>query len=167
MATMRAAAVDSFGPPEALRIMELPIPEPGIDEVLVRVAYAGLQPADAAVRAGWAPPGSTPRFPVIPGNEFSGTVVAAGGAVSGFGEGDPVLGFRVLGCAAEYVTVPAAQLVRKPDALGWAEAGALSASGQTADTVVEALHIGQGETVVVPGAARGGGPQIGRAEGRG
>ncbi|WP_223881060.1 NADP-dependent oxidoreductase [Nesterenkonia ebinurensis] len=153
--TMRAAVAESFGGPDVLQVRKIAVPEIATDEVLVQVAYAGLQPADAATRAGWVPPGAAAVSPLIPGNEFSGTIAAIGKNVSGFELGDPVLGFRVFGCSAEYVAVPASQVIRKPAALPWDVAGALSASGQTAHTALEALSVTAGETVIVHGAAGG------------
>lgn len=153
--TMRAAVAESFGGPDVLQVREIAVPEIATEEVLVRVAYGGLQPADAAARAGWQPPGVAVEPPLIPGNEFSGTVAAVGRSVTSCEVGDSVLGFRVFGCSAEYVAVPASQVIRKPAALRWDAAGALSASGQTAHTALETLGITAGETVIVHGAAGG------------
>lgn len=153
--TMRAAAVDAFGPPEALHVQELPRPEASGDRVLVRVVNAGVQPTDAAIRGGWTPPGATIVFPQIIGNEFAGLVTDVGPNVTAFAVGDAVLGFNVLECYAEYVAVPEAQLVRTPPEVPWEAAGALSASGQTAHTAIEELSVAEGETVVVHGAAGG------------
>ncbi|WP_238385273.1 NADP-dependent oxidoreductase [Nesterenkonia muleiensis] len=153
--TMRAAVAESFGGPDVLQVRKIAMPAIAPDEVLVRVAYVGLQPADAAARAGWQPPGVAVEPPLIPGNEFSGTVTATGRLATGFEIGDAVLGFRVFGCSAEYVTVPASQVIRKPAALPWDAAGVLSASGQTAHTALETLGITAGETVIVHGAAGG------------
>lgn len=152
---MRAAAIDVFGPPEALHVQELPRPEASGDRVLVRVVSAGVQPTDAAIRGGWTPPGATITFPQIIGNEFAGVVTGVGPNVTGFAVGDAVLGFNVLGCYAEYVAVPKTQLVHTPPEVAWEVAGALSASGQTAHTALEELSVAEGETVVVHGAAGG------------
>ncbi|HEY8340848.1 MAG TPA: NADP-dependent oxidoreductase [Egibacteraceae bacterium] len=153
---MRAAAFFEPGPPEVLQVVELPDPHPGPDEVRVRVRAAGVQPADVAVRSsGAAPPGTTVAYPQIPGNEFAGVVDEVGSAVTGIVPGDAVLGFRTLGCAAELVTAPAAQVVHKPAEVPWAVAGALSASGQTAHTALQALEVGEGDTVLIHAAAGG------------
>lgn len=166
---MRAAAFFEPGPPEVLQVVELPDPHPGPDEVRVRVRAAGVQPADVAVRSsGAAPPGTTVAYPQIPGNEFAGVVDEVGSAVTGIVPGDAVLGFRTLGCAAELVTAPAAQVVHKPAEVPWVVAGALSASGQTAHTALQALGVGEGDTVLVHAAAGGVGTvavQLARLEG--
>lgn len=152
---MRAAAIDDFGPAEALRVrnMERPTAPPG--GVLVRVMAAGVQPTDAAIRSGWIPPGVEIRFPQILGNEFSGVVVEVGEGVRRFQVGDEVAGFNTLNCYAEYVAVPESQLAAKPADVPWLVTGALSASGQTAHTAFEELAIRPGERVLVFGAAGG------------
>ncbi|MBB1058658.1 NADP-dependent oxidoreductase [Dietzia sp. B19] len=152
---MRAAAIADFGPPEVLRIHTLARPEVPVDGVLVRVIAAGVQLTDAAIRAGWTPPGAVIRFPQVLGNEFSGVVEAVGPEAGEFASGDSVAGFNVLGCYAEYVAVPQSQLVAKPANVTWRAAGALSASGQTAHTAFEDLAVTPGEIVLVHGAAGG------------
>jgi len=152
---MKAAAVSAFGPPEVLRVIDLEAPEPGPGEVRVRVKAAGVQPADLSVRKGWTPPGATVGQTRIPGNEFAGVVDRVGEGVTGFAPGDEAIGFRVLNCYAEYVVVPADQLVAKPAGMPWEVAGALSASGQTAHTALRELGVGEGDTVLVHAAAGG------------
>jgi len=154
-ATMQAAAIDRFGSADVILVRDLPRPAAGPGELLVRVAAAGVQITDAAIRGGWTPPGATIAFPQVLGNEFAGVVVDRGPGVDTVEVGDEVVGFRLLGCYAEFVSVPASQVVPKPAVMSWAEAGALSASGQTAHTAVEALRIRAGETVLVHGAAGG------------
>ncbi|MFI5533380.1 NADP-dependent oxidoreductase [Kitasatospora sp. NPDC051853] len=143
------------GGPEVIEVAELPVPLPGPGEVLVRVLAAGIQPADTAVRAGWSPPGVTVTHPATPGNEFAGMVTQLGAGSFGWEVGDEVLGFRLLGCHAQYVAVPGEQLVPKPAAMGWAEAGSLSASGQTAHVALTELGVRAGETLLVHAAAGG------------
>ncbi|GGR95556.1 MULTISPECIES: NADP-dependent oxidoreductase [Streptomyces] len=152
---MKAVAFRAFGGPEVLELMELPTPEPGPGEVRVRVKAAGTQPVDCAVRTGWVPPGFTVTFPHITGGDFAGVVDALGEGVTGFSAGDEVLGFRTQLTYAEYLVVPADQIVPKPAALSWEVAGCLSASGQTAHTAIETLGVGEGETVLINGAAGG------------
>ncbi|MEG9227609.1 NADP-dependent oxidoreductase [Aeromicrobium sp. Sec7.5] len=155
MSTMRAAAIDAFGPADALTARDVEVPVPGPGEVLVRVLAAGVQITDAAIRGGWTPPGATIMFPQILGNEFAGVIENVGPDVTGWSLGDEAAGFRVLGCYAELVAVPATQIVRKPAGVPWEAAGVLSASGQTAHTAVDVLGISAGETVLVHGAAGG------------
>lgn len=154
-AVMRAAAIDSFGPPENLRVREIARPEVPADGVLVRVICAGVQLTDAAIRGGWTPPGAVIEFPQVLGNEFAGVVEEVGEDADRFRPGDEVAGFSVLGCYAEYVAVPQSQAATKPATVPWQAAGALSASGQTAHTAIEDLAVQAGEVVLVHGAAGG------------
>lgn len=152
---MKAAGIHTFGPPEVLRFIEADTPRAGAGEVRVRVKAAGVQPADVAARRGWTPPGATIHFPQILGNEFAGIVDQAGEGVVGLAAGDEVIGFRVLGCYAEYVVVSGSQVAIKPRNMPWEVAGALSASGQTAHTALRELGVGQGDTVLIHAAAGG------------
>ena len=167
---MRAIVIREYGPPEVLRLETLPDPEPGPGQVRVRVRAAGVQPVDCAVRDGaFRNGGPFPiRFPQVLGNEFAGVVDRVGEGVSEWSPGDEVVGFETVASYADLVAVGARQIVRKPPAMPWAEAGALSASGQTAHTVLEDLAIEAGETLLVHGAAGGVGTmavQIARARG--
>ncbi|WP_395296101.1 NADP-dependent oxidoreductase [Kitasatospora hibisci] len=152
---MKAVTVPRFGGPEVLRVAEVPTPAAGPGEVRVRVRAAGVQPADLAVREGWSPPGTRLKPPVVPGNEFAGVVDQLGAGSFGWEVGDEVLGFRLLDSHAEFVTVDGAHLVAKPAAMPWEQAGALSASGQTAHTALTELKVGRGDTVLVHGASGG------------
>ncbi|MEO3975594.1 NADP-dependent oxidoreductase [Streptomyces sp. CAU 1734] len=152
---MKAAVFHEFGGPEVLVTEEIPTPEPAPGEIRVRVRAAGAQAYDAAVRGGWTPPGVTITFPQTVGNDFAGTVDALGEGVGAFAVGDEVLGWAILSSCAEYVVVPVDQAVPKPAHVPWEVAGALSASGQTAHTAVEALEVGAGDTLLVHAAAGG------------
>lgn len=154
---MRAIAIREYGPPEVLGLEEFPDPQPGPGEVRVRVRAAGVQPVDCAVRQGWFRNGGPFQVhpPQILGNEFAGVIDQIGEGVEGFAPGDEVLGFRVLGSYAEMVVVSTAQIVAKPTTMSWEEAGAFSASAQTAHTALEELYVAAGETVLVHAAAGG------------
>ncbi|MFF0865038.1 NADP-dependent oxidoreductase [Nonomuraea sp. NPDC050227] len=151
---MRAAAFAEPGGPEVLKVMEVPAPQAGPGQVRVRVRAAGVQPFDAAVRAGWLPPymGDVP-WPRIPGNEFAGVVDQVGDGVAGVSAGDEVLGFSRLFAYAEYIVVPAADVAPKPAGTPWEVAGGLTSGVQTAELALDALAVGAGETLLVHGAA--------------
>ncbi|ROT29277.1 NADP-dependent oxidoreductase [Micromonospora sp. HM5-17] len=166
---MRAAGFTEPGGPEVLRLLELPTPEAGPGEVRIRVRAAGVQPYDAIVRRGWTPPGVAPdQRPTVPGNEFAGTVDQVGPGVTSIAVGAEVLGFGRLGAYAEYLVVPADQVVPKPAAMPWEVAGAFSAGAQTADIALGDLAIGPGDTLLIHAAAGGVGTvavQLARARG--
>lgn len=150
---MKAAAFEAFGPPEVLKLMELPDPHAGPGQVRVRVKAAGVQPYDVAVRAGNVPPTATVQLPGIPGNEFAGVVDEVGEGVTQVSAGAEVLGFGTLLSYAEYVVVGADQVTPKPAGMPWEVAGGFTAGGQTADIALEQLAIRPGEVVAVHGAA--------------
>lgn len=152
---MLAAAIRAFGGPEVIEMTELDTPRPSPGEVRVRVKAAGAQAYDCAVRGGWTPPGMTLTFPQVLGNDFAGVVDELGEGVTGFSVGDEVLGWAVLSCYAQYLVVSADQVVHKPANMPWEEAGAFSASAQTAHTALKALEVGAGDTLLVHAAAGG------------
>ncbi|WIX84594.1 NADP-dependent oxidoreductase [Amycolatopsis sp. DG1A-15b] len=145
---MKAVAFTESGGPEVLRVLDLPEPHAGPGEVRVRVKAAGVQPYDAAVRAGWEPPGLALSWPRVPGNEFAG-VVDEGELEAG----TEVLGFTAVRAAAEYVVVPATDVTPKPPEMPWEVAGGFSAGTQTASIALDALNLRAGETLLVHGAA--------------
>ncbi|MFH9074400.1 NADP-dependent oxidoreductase [Streptomyces alboflavus] len=151
---MNAMALREYGAADVLRPVELDVPEPGPGQVRVRVRAAGVMPFDIGIRQGvMRPPGV--EFPIVPGNEFAGTVDAVGADVTDFVPGQGVLGFSLLGAYAEYVVVGAGQLVAKPDAMDFTVAGGFPGNAQGAHMALSALGVGPGDTVLINGAAGG------------
>src|SRR5437899_6065711 len=104
-----------------MHLKERPDPVPGSDEVVVAARFAGVNTADLAQRAGsYPPPPGAPQD--VPGLEVAGTVVAAGGAVRGFANGDRVFGLVGGGGLADRVIVHERHVARVPDRLGEQEA---------------------------------------------
>ncbi|WP_169981615.1 NADP-dependent oxidoreductase [Microbispora sp. H10836] len=164
----RTVVFSAYGGPEVLRVVDLAPDEPSAGTIRVRVRAAGVQPFDALFRGGGAHAYVPATFPQRLGNEFAGVVDAVGEGVTGAAAGDEVVGWAMLASYAEHVVVPPDQVVRKPASMPWPEAGVLSASGQTADTALEKLRVGAGDTVLVHAAAGGVGTfavQIARALG--
>src|SRR5437764_1217911 len=128
---MRAATVRDG----EIVVEEHPDPEPGADEVLVRVRAAGLNGADMLQRQGRypAPPGSPPD---IPGLELAGEVAALGPGASRFDEGDRVMGIVGGGGQAELAVVHERQLMPVPENLEWPEAGGVPEVFTTAHDAV-------------------------------
>ena len=108
---------------------DVPVPEIKSDEVLVKVEATGLNIEDIMIACGWrfgTALTATKANPLILGQEFSGTIEKLGSKVKGWSVGDPVLAhkapFRVRnGTWAEFVSISASSLVRKPDSYTWAE----------------------------------------------
>ena len=155
--TMKAAAVDRFGPPSALTLHEVPVPRPGPLEVLIAVETAGIGIWDASIRDGsWRKPGR-PRFPLVPGVDGAGIVVASGTRVRRFQPGDRVyayeFGNRQGGFYAEFVVAKAEHVSRVPKGLDLRDAGAVAATGLTALQGIDALGLRPGQTVLIFGAS--------------
>ncbi len=153
---MRAVQYDEFGGVDVLRVAEVPVPEPGSDEVLVEVAAAGINPGEAYVREGRYAQRWPSTFPSGQGSDLAGTVRALGPGVDAVAVGDEVFGWTDLRASqAEYVVVPVRQVLAKPSELAWEQAGALHVVGATAWAAVRAVDPRPGETVVVSAAAGG------------
>ena len=121
--TMRAVEISEAGGPEVLKICERPVPEPAHDQVVIRVAWAGVNRPDALQRAGAydPPPGASD----LPGLEASGEVVAVGAGVEWPAVGDEVCALLPGGGYAEYVATPAAHCLPVPEGMGLKEAACL------------------------------------------
>jgi NADPH2:quinone reductase len=121
--TMRAVEITKAGGPDVLQIAERPLPTPGHGEVVIKVAFAGVNRPDALQRAGlYAPP---PTASDLPGLEASGVVSALGPGVSGIAVGDEVCALLPGGGYAEYVATPAAHCLPVPEGMGLKEAACL------------------------------------------
>jgi putative PIG3 family NAD(P)H quinone oxidoreductase len=121
--TMRAVAISAPGGPEVLRPVEVDRPEPGYGQILIRIAYAGVNRPDALQRAGsYAPP---PTASPLPGLEASGTVAAVGPGVTEWKVGDAVCALLPGGGYAEYAVTPAAHALPVPKGMGLREAACL------------------------------------------
>ena len=121
--TMRAVEITKPGGPDVLKITERPMPEAGNGQIVIKVAYAGVNRPDALQRAGaYAPP---PGASDLPGLEASGEVVAVGPGVSEFAVGDQVCGLLPGGGYAEYVATPAAHCLSVPAGLDLKQAACL------------------------------------------
>tara|TARA_R110002049_G_scaffold60785_6_gene162859 strand:+ start:1322 stop:2308 length:987 start_codon:yes stop_codon:yes gene_type:complete len=121
--TMRAIEITKPGGPEVLQVTQRPIPEPEQGQVVIKVAWAGVNRPDALQRAGaYAPP---PTASDLPGLEASGEVVAIGAGVSGIALGDRVCALLPGGGYAEYVATPAAHCLPVPEGMGMKEAACL------------------------------------------
>ncbi|WP_170377834.1 MULTISPECIES: NAD(P)H-quinone oxidoreductase [Ruegeria] len=121
--TMRAVEITKPGGPEVLQLTDRPVPEPQAGQVILKVAYAGVNRPDALQRAGAydPPPGASD----LPGLEASGEVVAIGAGVDGLSVGDKVCALLPGGGYAEYVATPAAHCLPVPTGMEMKEAACL------------------------------------------
>jgi len=156
---MRAVAFPDFGTDPVLT--ELPVPEPGQGEVLVRVRASSVNGFDLGVLGGYLKGLYEYEFPVVLGKDFSGEIVAAGEGVTTADIGDQVFGVVMRstlgqGGFAEYVVVDSRYgLARMPEGLDHAQAGALGLAGTAALNAVDAIDPRPGEIVLISGATGG------------
>ena len=144
-----------YGGPEVLELVDIEIPRPGPDEVLVEVVAAGVNPVESAIREGHHSDHWPVHFPEAQGRDLAGIVRAVGANVHGFKPGDEVMGYVLRGSHATHVLVPATQLMKKPVNVTWEVAGSLYVAGTTAWTAIRQLNLKPGETVIVTAAAGG------------
>ena len=150
----RIVAPADFGGPEQLSITEVPTPEPGPGEVRVAVRAIGVNPIDWKIYSGRI--GRDPKALGGIGFELAGVVDALGEGVDDWSVGDEVIATQVPGNGyTDAAVVPAAGLIAKPVALSWELAGSVSVAGATAAHAVTASGVGEGDTLLVHGAAGG------------
>lgn len=157
---MRAVSVSRFGGLDALQVIRREVPQPRNDEVLLRVHALGINPLDWKLRGGDAFRDHFGVPPFVPGWDVSGEVVETGGRVTEFEPGAAVFGLlnfpAPAGGYAEYVSAPARELVRKPDALDHHSAAALPLAGLAAwQALFGEGRLSTGQRVLIHGAAGG------------
>lgn len=153
--TMRAARFHEYGPPSVLVVETVERPEPKAGEVLVRVRYAGVNPIDWKLRAGYLQQYMPISLPAIPGLDFSGTVEVAGEGVSDFAPGDRVFG-RGAGTYAEFAVAPVATIAKITDGMSLEQAATLHVGGVTAWLALfDSAHLVAGQRILIQGGAGG------------
>ncbi len=157
---MRVVGVEEFGGPEALKVFEVPSPEPGPGQVRIRVHAATVNPTDTLFRAG-AQAGNLrkPEPPFIPGMDAAGVIDAIGPE----NDGRLSLGDRVVaivlpggsrgGAYAEQIVVPAVSVVKAPKDVDFAAASTLLMNALTARITLDLLGLHEGQSLAVTGAA--------------
>ncbi|HUQ04611.1 MAG TPA: NAD(P)H-quinone oxidoreductase [Kofleriaceae bacterium] len=168
MAAVAAIRYRGAGGAEVIELGEIEVREPGVGEVTVEVAAAGLNRADVLQRRGQypAPPGSPPD---VPGLELAGTVIARGPGATLFEIGAPVMAIVGGGAMAQRITLHERELAPVPRGVDVVAAAAIPEAFLTAwDALVSQARLGGGETMLVHAAASGVGTaalQIARAVG--
>ncbi len=151
---MTAVEIREPGPPQVLRAVQRPIPEPAAGEVLIRIAAAGVNRPDVLQRRGLYPP--PPGITDIPGLEVAGEVVRCGEGVREPSVGDKVCALIAGGGYAQYAVAPAVQCLPAPAALSLEEAAALPETFFTVWlNVFERARLLRGETLLVHGGSSG------------
>jgi NADPH:quinone reductase-like Zn-dependent oxidoreductase len=160
MTTMRAITLAQTGGPEVLVATEVEKPTKVNAEFLVKVLAAGVNPIDAKTRAGAGVSGEITNYPAILGNDFSGIVVESPYEAHPIKPGDEVYGMvmvpRFRGSYAEYLTVTALSLTKKPSALSHVEAAGVPLAALTAwGMVVEVAKAHEGQRILIHAGAGG------------
>lgn len=151
---MTAISITQFGGPEVLQPVQLPVPQPGAGEVLIRIAAAGLNAPDLGQRRGTynPPPDASP----LPGLEVGGQIAAIGKSVRGWSIGDEVVALTHGGGYAEYVAVPAGQVLPLPAGWSMLSGAALPETFFTIEqTLVMRAGLAPDMHVLIHGAAGG------------
>lgn len=149
---MKAIQVSKVGAAEALRLVDLPIPQPKPSEALVQIKAAGINFIDVYFREGRYPA----NVPFVPGMEAAGVVTDVGSEVTTLKPGDRVAYTGVLGSYAEYATVPAGSLIKIPEALDFKQAAAAMLQGMTAHYLSHSTYrIKHGDIALIHAAAGG------------
>ena len=169
---MRAIGFRRYGPPEVMEELELPRPELAPGEILIKVAAAGVNPADWALRGGRLRPFVRLGLPFVPGSDVAGLVEATGAGVTGFVPGEAVYAMTPTsegGAYAEYVAVDAGNVARLPSGISLREAAGVPLASLTAlQALRDVANLQVGEHVLIHGASGGVGTfavQIARAMG--
>jgi NADPH:quinone reductase-like Zn-dependent oxidoreductase len=148
---MKAVRLHAYGGVDQLRYEDAPTPEPGPDEVLVKVAATSVNPIDWKIRSGAAKSIMSVNFPAILGRDVAGTVVKPGVNVRNPQPGQKVMGL-VNGSYAEYLTARADHLTVIPDGLELEQAAALPLVVTTGAQLIQRMRLKQGDVVLVTGA---------------
>ncbi len=158
---MRAMVIDRFGGPEVFRMGEIPTPVPGRDEIVIRVAFAGINPADWKCREGWLSQFFDYKFPFVVGFDAAGIVSAVGEDVTGYKVGDKVTthsnqGIGENGSYAEYVKSVTDRCAHVATGLSFEIAAAIPTAAVTSwEACFDTGGLKAGQTVLINGGAGG------------
>ena len=152
---MKAAVLSKYDKSGAdLELRDVPVPEPGAGEVLVRVRAAGVNPLDNMVVRGEVKLIVPYGMPLVMGNELAGEVAKVGAGVTGFAEGDRVycrMPLAKIGAFAEYASVAASALAHVPDYLSYEQAATVPLTALTAMQAIELMGARPGDTLFISG----------------
>jgi len=160
-AAMKAVGIEEFGGRDRLQVMELPVPQPGEGEVLVRIQAVGVNPVDWKIREGYLQQLFSHRFPLVLGWDMAGVVVGNGHAARRFQPGEAVYGYcrrPVIqsGTYCEFLAIPESYLTLRPLCLTDEQAAGLPLAGLTAyQAVYGAGRLQKGQSILILGASGG------------
>jgi len=158
---MKAIAIQAYGGPEQLRLMDLPTPAPGDNEVLIEIVATSVNPVDWKICAGGLKERFPNQFPIIPGWDAAGTVKAVGKNVTTWKGGERVFAYcrkPVIqwGTYCEYVAVDAAVVAPMPHNVSFEQAAAIPLTGLTAwQSLFDCALLTTDQTVLIHAAAGG------------
>jgi NADPH:quinone reductase-like Zn-dependent oxidoreductase len=149
---MKAVQFSEYGEPDVLHVAEVEEPHSGPGQIRIAVRAASVNPIDWKVRSGMLADGPL-ATPTTPGSDVAGVVDEVGEGVDDVAVGDEVFGFSIGGGAAEHTLL--AHYARKPPELSWEEAAGYPVAVETAARTLDLLGVGEGQTLLVTGAAGG------------
>jgi len=158
---MRAAAINSFGSTDQIKIMDLPIPQPQPHEVQIKVAFAGVNPVDWKICEGLFKDRMPYEFPIILGWDVAGTISEIGSEVTQFKVGDEIYAYVRSstiknGSFAEFICFEAQHVSLTPAKITLKESAAIPLAGLTAwQSLFEAAQLKENESILILGGAGG------------
>lgn len=157
--THLAAVIHRYGDADVISLEHRPMPQPGPDDVLVRIHAASVNPVDWKIRKGYLKDMLPHQLPLTLGWDFAGEIAAVGTQVTGWQIGDAVFARPDIvrdGSYAEYIAVRASEIARKPASLNWQEAAAVPLVALTAwQSLFEMAQLQAGERVLIHAGAGG------------
>jgi NADPH:quinone reductase-like Zn-dependent oxidoreductase len=170
--TMKAIVIHEYGGPEVLKYEDVPQPEPKLNQLLIRVIAAGVNPVDGMIRSGIFDKEGHRAFPIVLGGDIAGMVERVGSKITKFKPGDPVFAYVSLdnsGGYAQYALVTEREAAPKPKSLTYVEAAAVPIVALTAwQALIDTAKLKAGQTVLIHGGSGGVGSfaiQIAKARG--
>jgi NADPH:quinone reductase-like Zn-dependent oxidoreductase len=157
---MQAVMYEQFGDASVLSVREIPVPQPGRSEVLVRVRMASLNPVDLKLRHGMLRMLGRPRRPAITGKDFAGEIVGLGADVAGYSIGERVFGsvdpMGGQGTCAQFVALSTDLIAPTPgDVVDEVAASLPVASGTALQTITYIANLQRGQSILITGASGG------------
>jgi len=154
---VKAFGYNSNGGPDVQEFLDIDMPSPLPDELLVEVRAAGVNPVDWKLRSGMLGPTSPQDLPAVMGSEVAGVVRAVGKDVEGFSVNDEVFGTVAPGSGAfaEFTLMPATATAKKPAQVSFTDAATLGVAAATAYDGVTQLNLREGQTLLINGVGGG------------